>query len=107
MLVSDFAQTCMTTKAVKTLNQNISTPIFVFLGAYDGVIFYVYPTAEKVANLKNIGVRNIDTKNYNTTLNKNYFALHIWSIENTFYIPFLPVICIPFLTGGLVSHKIK
>ena len=25
-------------------------------GAYDGVIFYVYPTAEKVANLKNIGV---------------------------------------------------
>ena len=100
MLVSDFAQTCMTTKAVKTLNQNISTPIFVFLGAYDGVIFYVYPTAEKVANLKNIGVRNIDTKNYNTTLNKNYFALY----ENTFYIPFLPVICIP---GGLVSHKIK
>ena len=75
MLVSDFAQTCMTTKAVKTLNQNMSTPIFVFLGAYDGVIFYVYPTAEKVANLKNIGVRNIDTKKYNTTLNKNYFAL--------------------------------
>ena len=25
-------------------------------GAYDGIIFYAYPTAEKLANLQNIGV---------------------------------------------------
>ena len=30
--------------------------MMMFLGAVDGILFYVYPTAEKVENLQNVAV---------------------------------------------------
>ena len=35
-------------------------------GAYDGIIFYIYPSAEKIPNLKNIDVRLRPQHRYST-----------------------------------------